>query len=152
MAQLFGAMRLAQILVALVASSIAGSVVAETPPDFFRIWTIEKPICPAHCGKFTLDYAGGFVGKQIDVGHEWFTNEMFESCLRGAHYDDIQQQDAAKFLTAYNKVKPGSLGIRQKTVWAGRVLCNNTAIATLIYVNEKKMILAFEHGVFVPLK
>lgn len=145
-------MRLVGILIALVLCLLAGPVDAEDQPDFYRIWTIEKPVCPGRCGKFTSDYVAGFVGKQIDVGHDWFTNDMYESCLRGAHYDDIRQQDAAQFLSAYNKVKPASLGIRQKTVWAGRVFCSNTPIATLIYVNEKKMILVFEHGVFVPLK
>jgi len=144
-------MRLVHLLIVLALCSVVGPVVAQDQPDFYRIWTIEKPVCPGHCGKFTTDYAGGFVGKHIEVGHDLFTNEMFESCLRAARYDDIHQQDAGQFLAAY-KVKPASLGIRQKTVWAGRVFCSNTPIATLIYVSDKRMILVFEHGVFVPLK
>jgi|SRR5579862_5305227 len=144
-------MRLVRILIALSLCSLAGPVGAQDRPDFYRIWTIDKPLCPGRCGKFTADYVTGYVGKQIDVGREWFTNEMFESCLRNAHYDDIRQQDAAQFLAPY-KVKPAALGIRQKTVWAGRVFCSNTPIATVVYLNEKKMILVFEHGVFVPLK
>ncbi len=144
-------MTIFRILIALILWSQAPVVWAAEQPDFFRIWTIEKPVCPGRCGKFTTDYVTGFVGKQIDVGRDWFTNDMYESCLRAARYDDIKEQQAAQLLASY-KVKPGSLGIRQKTVWAGRVFCSNAAIATLIYVNEKKMFLVFEQGVFVPLK
>ena len=145
------AMTILRILFALVLWSAAPAVRADPPPELFRIWTIEKPVCPGSCGKFTLNYVTRFVGKQIDVGRDWFTNDMYESCRRGARYEDIKQQDAAQFLAAY-KVKPAALGIRQKTVQAGRVLCNNTPIATLIYLNEKKMVMVFEGGVFVPLK
>lgn len=144
------AMTILRTLIALVLWSQAAAVWAEEQPDFFRSWTIEKPVCPGKCGKFTTDYVTRFAGKQIDIGRDWFTNDMYESCLRAAHYDDITRQDAARFLAPY-KVKPASLGIRQKSVWAGRVFCSDTALATLIYVNEKKMILVFEHGVFVPL-
>ena len=144
-------MTILRIVIAFVVWSQVAAVWAEEQPDFIRIWTIEKPLCPGKCGKFTFDYVTRFVGKQIDVGRDWFTNDMFESCLHAVHYDDITHQDAAQFLSPY-KVKPASLGIRQKKVWAGRVFCNNTAIATLIYVNDKKMIMVFEHGVYVPLK
>jgi hypothetical protein len=139
------------ILFVLVLVLLVPAAFAEDQPDFFRVWTIEKPLCPGHCGKFTLDYVTGFVGKQIDVGRDWFTNDIYESCRRGAHYDDIKPQDTAKFLEAY-KVKPASLGIRQKSVWAGRVFCSDHPIATLIYLNDKQAILVFEQGVFVPLK
>ncbi len=145
------AMTIFRILIALALLSPVAAVSADERPDFLRIWTIEKPLCPGKCGKFTLDYVTRFVGKQIDVGRDWFTNDMYESCPRGVHYDDIRQQDAADFLTPY-KIKPASLGIRQKSVWAGRVFCGNAEIATLIYVNDTKMILVFEQGVFIPLK
>ncbi len=144
-------MTLLRMLIAFTLWSHAAVVGAADQPDFFRSWTIEKPVCPGRCGKFIMDYITGFVGKPIDVGHDWFTNDMYESCRRGARYDEIKEQDVAQVLAPY-KVKASSLGIRQKTVWAGRVFCSNTPLATLIYVNEKRMFLVFEQGVFVPLR
>ena len=143
-------MTILRILIAHILWSHVAAAWAEGEPDFYRAWTIDKPLCPGRCGKFTMDYVTGFVGKQIDVGRGSFTNDMFESCLRAARYD-VKEQEVAQFLAPY-KLKPSSLGVRQKTVWAGRVFCGNTPIATLMYVNEKKMILVFEQGVFVPLK
>ena len=146
------AMTILRVLLALVLWLPLAAARAEEQPDFFRIWTIEKPLCPGKCGKFTIDYVTRFVGKQIDVGRDWFTNDMFESCLRGAHYDDITQQDPAQFLDpVQGSSRPASASAR-RPCGPGASSATTAPIATFIYVNDKKMILVFEQGVFVPLK